>query len=150
MIPWPSRNSRSLRIVICEIRKCRARSLTSTRPSRCRAPRISRRRSSLSRPFEGIMFGLFRKFFDVVSEIKLQRELDLPRRTRSQWKAESTLTQFQRCGLRADCAKLSKQVIHMVEYVEEFCAELETHSLVDRKLFDQRGVPRFVTRALDD
>jgi len=44
------------RIVICEIRKCRARSLTSTRPSRCRTLRISRRRSSFSRPFEGMVF----------------------------------------------------------------------------------------------
>src|ERR1035438_4544024 len=60
MTPWPSRNSRSFRIVICEIWKCRAKSLTSTRPSRCRTPRISRRRSSLSRPFGGICFDLFR------------------------------------------------------------------------------------------
>jgi len=54
------------------------------------------------------------------------------------------------CGLGADGAKLSKQIVCVVEHIEEFRAEFEMFLFVDRKLFDQRGVPGLVSGAFDD
>src|SRR5208282_1186004 len=89
----------------------------------------------------------------VGSEIKLQRQLNLSGRTRCQREAEAARRtihiKLQGRWFGADRAKLSKQVIHMVEHVEEFRAEFEMFLLGNRKLFDQRGVPLGVSGAQD-
>jgi len=48
---------------------------------------------------------------------------------------------FQRRGLGADRTKRPKQIIDVIEYVEEFRAEFETLILADGKLFHQRSIP---------
>src|ERR1700683_4423628 len=88
--------------------------------------------------------------FSLDLEIEFQRDLNLPRRACRQREAESGLTEFERGRFGADGAKLAKQVIHVVQHIEKFRAELETLVLADRKLLDQRGVPLFISRALDD
>src|ERR1700693_2044133 len=59
-IPWRCRYSRSLRIVMSDVRKRLDRSRTRTRPSLCSNSRTSRRRSSLSierSPFDKVSFS---------------------------------------------------------------------------------------------
>src|SRR5271170_3052554 len=90
------------------------------------------------------------------SEVKLQRELDLSGRPSCEWEAEIALVcrnkriELQRRGLGADRPELSEQIIHVVENVEEFGAEFQSFVFGDGKLFDQRGIPFGVSRALDD
>jgi len=96
------------------------------------------------------MIRLSRTLLDSSSEIKLQRELNLPRRSRRQGISEAALTKFQRRRLGADRAKLPKQIIHMVENIEKFRAEFELLLFFDRKLFGQCGVPLCISGALDD
>src|SRR5271169_7100510 len=88
------------------------------------------------------------------SEIKLQRELNLSRRTRCQRKAEPARrtihVELQGRWFSANRAKISKQIVHMVEHVEEFRAEFEMLLLGNRELFDQRSVPLGVSGARDD
>src|SRR5271170_4735695 len=87
------------------------------------------------------------------SEIKLQRELDLAGRPRRQREAEAARrtihVKFQGRWFGTDRAKLSKQIIHMVQHVEKFRAEFEMLLLGNRKLLDQRGVPLGVSGAQD-
>ena len=84
------------------------------------------------------------------SEVKLQGKLNLPGSARRQRESEATLwicrIKFQRRGFGADCAKLPKQIVHVVEHIEEFRTEFEVFLLVDRELFDERGVPGDVSR----
>src|SRR5579862_3881662 len=93
-------------------------------------------------------------------EIELQGELDLPRGTRGLCVAERTQRrvlrrvdvvriQFQRRRLRAYGTKIPKQIIDVVQYVEELRSEFEMRSLGGSKLFDQRCVPGCVAGALD-
>lgn len=95
------------------------------------------------------------------SEVELQRELNLPWSARCQGIPEPARTrvsqgingkwiELQGRRFGADRAKLSKQIIHMVEQVEEFRAEFETFLFVNGELFLQSSVPSFVSRALDD
>jgi hypothetical protein len=75
------------------------------------------------------------------SEVKLQRELDLSRRARCLGEAEAARRashiKFQGRWFSANRAKISKQIVHMVEHIEEFRAEFEMLLLGNRKLFDQ-------------
>src|ERR1700683_2713795 len=85
-----------------------------------------------------------------MSEIKLQCELDLPRRARCQRKAEAGLAKLEWSGLCADRAKLSKQIIYMIQHIEELRAEFEFLLFADGELFHRRGIPRLVSRTLDN
>ena len=83
-------------------------------------------------------------------EIKLQGELDLPRWPGCQGISETALAKLQRSRLGADRAELSKQIIYMVEHVEEFRAEFEMFLFTDGELLYQRRIPGLVSGTLDD
>ena len=85
------------------------------------------------------------QFSNPPSEIKLQRELDLPRIARRQRVSEAAHVRssrsidvirikFQGRRLSTDRAKLSKQEVRVVEDVEEFRSEFEMHLLANREL----------------